>query len=109
MLPEPSTYVGNSAVKVPSLLSGTHSLGVSTVCENERLEDRIVSCISPNEDLALDAAYHTVVNWHCSGVCFFVGPVARMDLKSIVAQAIVELRNLVRLEGIVVLRKLAQF
>lgn len=51
-LTECSTYVGNSAVKVPSFLSGTHSFGMSTVCENERLEDESVSHISPNEDLA---------------------------------------------------------
>lgn len=42
-------------------------------------------------------------------MCLFVGPVTRMDLKGIVAQAIVELLDLVRLHGIMILRELAQF
>lgn len=42
-------------------------------------------------------------------MCLFVGPVAGMDLKSVVVQAIVELLDLVRLHGIMILRKLAQF
>ena len=50
------------------------------------------------------AAYHTVINWNCSGMCLFVRPVTCVDLKSIVAQAIVELLDFVRLEGIMILR-----
>lgn len=56
----------------------------------------------------LDAAYHTVINWHRSGMCFFVGPMTRVNLKGIVIQPIVELRNFVRLHGVMVLGKLAQ-
>lgn len=41
-------------------------------------------------------------------MCLFIGSVARMDLKRVVVQAIVELCDLVRLHGIMVLRKLAQ-
>lgn len=42
-------------------------------------------------------------------MCLFVGPVACVDLESIVVQAIVELLDLVRLHGIMILRQLAQF
>lgn len=56
----------------------------------------------------LRATYHTVVNWDGPGMCLFVGSVTRMDLECVVVQAIVELCDLVRLHGIMVLRKLAQ-
>lgn len=53
-------------------------------------------------------AYHAVVYGDCPRMRFFVGSVPCMDLKGIVVQAIVELFDSVRLEGIMVLWETAQ-